>query len=50
MLYQGLFLGQEVVVRLRDRGQLPRKLVSLRITGDALPPAKASSCITSTSR
>ena len=38
---KGCFLGQEVVVRLRDRGQLPRKLVGLRITGDALPPAKA---------
>jgi len=36
---KGCFLGQEVVVRLRDRGQLNRKLMGLRLAGDELPTA-----------
>ena len=36
---KGCFLGQEVVVRLRDRGQLNRRLCGLRLSGSgALPP------------
>ncbi len=38
---KGCFLGQEVVVRLRDRGQLNRKLVGLRLSGQGLPLQKA---------
>ena len=34
---KGCFLGQEVVVRLRDRGQLNRRLVGLRLRGELLP-------------
>lgn len=36
---KGCFLGQEVVVRLRDRGQLNRRLIGLRLRGDAMPTA-----------
>jgi folate-binding protein YgfZ len=37
---KGCYLGQEVVVRLRDRGQVNRMLVGLRLPGaDAPPPA-----------
>lgn len=37
---KGCYLGQEVVVRLRDRGQLNRQLVGLRLPGaTTLPPA-----------
>lgn len=35
---KGCFLGQEVVVRLRDRGQLNRKLVALTLSGGGVPP------------
>lgn len=37
---KGCFLGQEVVVRLRDRGQLNRRLVGLRLRGEAVPTAR----------
>jgi folate-binding Fe-S cluster repair protein YgfZ len=30
---KGCYLGQEVVVRLRDRGQVNRKLIGLRLPG-----------------
>jgi folate-binding protein YgfZ len=36
---KGCYLGQEVVVRLRDRGQLNRKLVGFRLPGGELPAA-----------
>lgn len=37
---KGCYLGQEVVVRLRDRGQLNRQLVGLRLpSADTPPPA-----------
>ena len=37
---KGCYLGQEVVVRLRDRGHLNRKLCGLRIADDGpVPPA-----------
>lgn len=39
---KGCFLGQEVVVRLRDRGKLHRKLVGLRLSGPAFPAAGAA--------
>lgn len=35
---KGCYLGQEVVVRLRDRGQLNRQLVGLRLSSAATPP------------
>lgn len=35
---KGCYLGQEVVVRLRDRGQLNRQLVGLRLPGATEPP------------
>lgn len=38
---KGCFLGQEVVVRLRDRGQLNRRLVGLRLSGQSVPAAQA---------
>jgi len=36
---KGCYLGQEVVVRLRDRGHLNRKLCGLRILDGGPPPA-----------
>ncbi len=36
---KGCYLGQEVVARMHARGQYARKLVGLRIAGDALPIA-----------
>jgi folate-binding protein YgfZ len=36
---KGCYLGQEVVVRLRDRGQLNRQLVGLRLPAAEAPPA-----------
>lgn len=39
---KGCYLGQEVVVRLRDRGHLNRKLCGLRFDGAATLPAPGS--------
>jgi aminomethyltransferase len=38
---KGCFPGQEVLVRIRDRGhgKIARKLVGLTVEGDAVPPA-----------
>lgn len=39
---KGCYLGQEVVVRLRDRGHLNRKLCGLRLLDDGEPPARGT--------
>lgn len=36
--HKGCYLGQEVIERMRSHGVLPRKLVGIRIEGDAIPP------------
>jgi folate-binding protein YgfZ len=36
--HKGCYLGQEVIERMRSHGSLARKLVGLRIDGDAIPP------------
>lgn len=36
---KGCYLGQEIVARMHARGQIPRKLVGLRVTDGALPIA-----------
>jgi folate-binding protein YgfZ len=38
---KGCFLGQEVVVRLRDRGHVNRKLLFLRLSGTEIPPSRS---------
>ncbi|MGD2107859.1 MAG: glycine cleavage T C-terminal barrel domain-containing protein [Phycisphaerae bacterium] len=38
---KGCYLGQEVVERMRSRGVVARRLVGLRIAGDAVPPCGA---------
>jgi folate-binding protein YgfZ len=38
-LTKGCYLGQEIVARMHARGQIARKLVGLRVEGDALPIA-----------
>ncbi|MHA7837601.1 MAG: CAF17-like 4Fe-4S cluster assembly/insertion protein YgfZ [bacterium] len=37
---KGCYVGQEIVARLRSRGQVNHLLVGLRIEADALPPAE----------
>ncbi len=39
---KGCYLGQEIVERVRSRGQVHRRLVRLRIETDAVPPAGAT--------
>jgi folate-binding protein YgfZ len=39
---KGCYLGQEVVVRLRDRGHLNRKLCGLFFADDGAPPARGT--------
>ncbi|MBI4354845.1 MAG: aminomethyl transferase family protein [Candidatus Omnitrophica bacterium] len=34
---KGCYLGQEIVERIRSRGQVQRRLVGLRLAGDAMP-------------
>jgi folate-binding protein YgfZ len=36
---KGCYLGQEIVARMHARGQVAKKLVGLRVEGDALPMA-----------
>jgi folate-binding protein YgfZ len=36
---KGCYLGQETIVRMRDRGLVRRRLVGLRLMGDGLPVA-----------
>lgn len=36
--HKGCYLGQEVIERMRSHGVLPRRLIGLRLTGDAAPP------------
>jgi tRNA-modifying protein YgfZ len=36
---KGCYLGQETIVRARDRGLVRRRLVGLRLSGDGLPAA-----------
>ena len=38
---KGCYLGQEVVERMRSRGQVARQLVGLTLEGDAVPPSGA---------
>lgn len=38
---KGCYLGQEVIERMRTRGVLARRLVSLQVEGDAIPPGGA---------
>ena len=38
-LTKGCYLGQEIVARMHARGQVAKKLVGLRVEGDALPMA-----------
>jgi aminomethyltransferase len=38
---KGCYLGQEIVERVRSRGQVHRKLVRLRIDGEQPPPTKS---------
>src|SRR3989440_864304 len=38
-LTKGCYLGQEIVARMHARGQVARKLVGIRMEGDALPLA-----------
>ncbi|UCC28824.1 MAG: folate-binding protein YgfZ [Phycisphaerales bacterium] len=38
---KGCYLGQEVIERMRTRGVVARRLVSLRVEGDAIPPGGA---------
>lgn len=40
--HKGCYLGQEVIERMRSHGVLPRKLVGIRINGDARPTRDAS--------
>ena len=40
--HKGCYLGQEVIERMRSHGVLPRKLVGIRIAGDALPERNAT--------
>ena len=40
-LTKGCYLGQEIVARMHARGQVARKLVGIRMEGDALPLAGA---------
>lgn len=35
---KGCYLGQEVIERMRSRGSMARRLVGLRVEGEALPP------------
>lgn len=39
---KGCYIGQEVVVRIRDRGHVNRHLRGLLVDGDAVPPAGAA--------
>ena len=42
---KGCYLGQEVVARMHARGQVAKKLVGLRVRGDALPIAGAGALV-----
>jgi folate-binding Fe-S cluster repair protein YgfZ len=34
---KGCYIGQETIVRVRDRGLVRKRLVALRLRGDAMP-------------
>src|SRR5262245_15303997 len=40
--HKGCYLGQEVIERMRSHGVLARRLVGIRLEGEAVPPAGAT--------